>query len=124
MKRKLISAALLCVVTGAGVFWFLTQPVHVDRTALDKLVAGDVKNGEHVFYAGGCASCHAAPGATGDVKLVLAGGHELKTDFGTFIAPNISPSSNGLSSLMPCWKAWGAMANISIRLFRIHPIHG
>lgn len=96
MKRKLISAALLCAVTGAGVFWFLTQPVHVDRAALDKLAAGDVKNGEQIFYAGGCASCHAAPGATGDAKLVLSGGHELKTDFGTFIAPNISPSAAGI----------------------------
>ena len=96
MKRKLISASLLCAVAGAGIFWFLTEPVHVDRTELAKLNPGDVKRGEQVFYAGGCASCHAAPGTSGDAKLVLSGGHELKTDFGTFIAPNISPSSAGL----------------------------
>lgn len=96
MKRKLISAALLCGLAGAGVFWFLTQPVHIDRTAIDKLAAGDVKNGEQVFYAGGCASCHAAPGAEGEARLVLSGGHELKTDFGTFTAPNISPSAAGI----------------------------
>ena len=41
-------------------------------------------NGERIFYAGGCTSCHAAPGAKGDEKLKLAGGLELKTDFGTF----------------------------------------
>lgn len=96
MKRKLISATMLCAVVGAGVFWFLTEPVHVDRAALEKLAKGDVKNGEQVFFAGGCASCHAAPGSSGDAKLVLTGGHALKTDFGTFIAPNISPSAAGL----------------------------
>lgn len=96
MKRKLISAVALSAVVGAGIVWFLTGPVHVDRTALQKLAPGDIKNGEQVFYAGGCASCHAAPNATGDAKLVLSGGHELKTDFGTFIAPNISPSQAGL----------------------------
>lgn len=96
MKRKLISATMLCAVAGAGIFWFLTEPVHVDRTELAKLNPGDVKKGEQVFYAGGCASCHAAPGTSGDAKLVLSGGHELKTDFGTFIAPNISPSTAGL----------------------------
>lgn len=96
MKRKLISASVLCAVAGAGIFWFLTEPVHVDRTALEKLEPGDAKKGEQVFYAGGCASCHAAPGTSGDAKLVLSGGHELVTDFGTFIAPNISPSAAGL----------------------------
>lgn len=96
MKRKLIAASLLCLAAGAGIVWFLTAPVHVDRTALSRLSPADIKNGEQVFYAGGCASCHAAPGSQGDAKLVLSGGHELKTDFGTFIAPNISPAAAGL----------------------------
>ena len=51
----------------------------------------DPANGERMFYAGGCASCHAAPEAKGDEKLRLAGGLRLATDFGTFVAPNISP---------------------------------
>ena len=34
--------------------------------------------------------CHAREGATGDDMLELAGGLELDTDFGTFVAPNIS----------------------------------
>jgi mono/diheme cytochrome c family protein len=58
------------------------------------LPEGDAVAGEQVFWAGGCASCHAAPGADGDARLVLAGGLELKTDFGTFVAPNISPSKD------------------------------
>ncbi len=51
---------------------------------------GDATNGELVFHAGGCASCHAAPGAVGGAKLVLAGGIGLDTPFGVFHAPNIS----------------------------------
>ena len=53
--------------------------------------AADLTNGELVFWAGGCASCHAAPGAEGDERLVLAGGETLSTPFGTFSVPNISP---------------------------------
>ncbi len=43
-----------------------------------------------MFHAGGCASCHAAKGAEGDARFTLAGGVELATPFGTFVAPNIS----------------------------------
>src|SRR5690606_40256982 len=49
-----------------------------------------------IFWAGGCASCHAAPGASGDDRKILGGGLELVSDFGTFIAPNISPSDQGI----------------------------
>ncbi|MDQ0454368.1 c-type cytochrome [Rhizobium paknamense] len=56
----------------------------------------NLENGRHIFFAGGCSSCHAAPGATGDARLLLSGGVVLKTQFGTFHAPNISPSSQGI----------------------------
>ena len=57
----------------------------------------NVKNGEYLFYAGGCASCHAAPatdrcdGSRSKDALQLVGGRCLKTDFGTFYVPNITP---------------------------------
>jgi mono/diheme cytochrome c family protein len=50
-----------------------------------------------MFFAGGCASCHAAPATAAcdnpkiKDKFTLAGGRCLKTPFGTFYAPNISP---------------------------------
>jgi len=50
----------------------------------------DVSNGETMFWAGGCASCHAAPGSKGDERLRMVGGFEMHTPFGTFRAPNIS----------------------------------
>ena len=53
-------------------------------------------NGKYMFTAGGCAECHAAPvKACDDLKTkdkeALAGGRCLKTPFGTFHVPNISP---------------------------------
>jgi mono/diheme cytochrome c family protein len=59
--------------------------------------AADVENGRYIFYAGGCASCHAAPASDkcDDPKysdpLKLTGGRCLKTAFGTFYVPNITP---------------------------------
>jgi mono/diheme cytochrome c family protein len=46
-------------------------------------------NGREMFYAGGCAACHATPGQ--DDKTRLGGGLALKSPFGTFYVPNISP---------------------------------
>ena len=57
----------------------------------------NVENGKYIYYAGGCASCHAAPASNSceDLKakdeLNPVGGRCLKTDFGTFYVPNITP---------------------------------
>ncbi len=49
---------------------------------------GDAKRGEYVATAGGCVACHTAR----DKDAVrFAGGHALKTPFGTFYGPNITP---------------------------------
>ncbi|WP_050604367.1 cytochrome c [Ruegeria sp. 6PALISEP08] len=88
MRRFFIFAAVVAVLVGlAGLV--LTRPQTVDRTQLDG-VTPDLARGETLFYAGGCASCHSAPDAVGEDKLVLAGGRRFETDFGTFVAPNIS----------------------------------
>ncbi len=88
MRRFLRLAAGVVVLVGlAGVL--LTRPQRVDPTQLNDVTA-DLVRGEAVFYAGGCASCHSPPDATGEEKLKLAGGRRFETDFGTFIAPNIS----------------------------------
>jgi mono/diheme cytochrome c family protein len=87
-KPAILVAAL--VAAGAACLWLLTAPQTIDATDLP-VHAPDVQNGELVFHAGGCTSCHAAPGAKGEDRLKLGGGLELKTGFGTFVAPNISP---------------------------------
>ena len=91
MFRKLLMLALLAAIVGFAIFWWLTRP-NVLTGPQANLPAGDVARGEQMFWTSGCASCHAAPKASGDAKRVLAGGVEFKTPFGTFRAPNISPS--------------------------------
>jgi mono/diheme cytochrome c family protein len=54
----------------------------------DTLAQGDAKHGQYLAKAGGCVGCH-----TEDKKgaIPFAGGRALKTPFGTFYGPNITP---------------------------------
>jgi mono/diheme cytochrome c family protein len=92
--RQLGVAAIVLAAVGAAGFWFLTAPQRIGVQEVAALGGGDAARGERIFYAGGCTSCHAKPGAQGDEALQLAGGLELKTPFGTFVAPNISSDPN------------------------------
>jgi mono/diheme cytochrome c family protein len=92
MRVKSILIALVgAAVIAACAFWRLTEP----RPALsrDQWQAyeqrGDATQGRIVFEAGGCASCHATPGQPD--RLKLGGGLQLKSPFGNFTVPNISP---------------------------------
>lgn len=80
-----LSACLL----GGAIFWQVTVPRKILASSFDSLT-GDVERGTLVFTAAGCASCHMAPGASGEAELVLSGGQAFPSDFGTFYAPNIS----------------------------------
>ena len=98
MVRRLFRWLLFLIVAGLAVFWWVTRP----QTVLDEELAGlssSSESGQTVFIASGCASCHAAPDAEGDDKLRLAGGRSFPSDFGTFIAPNISQDpTDGIGS--------------------------
>ena len=56
----------------------------------------DLDNGRTMFDIGGCASCHATPNENPDKveRTRLGGGLALKSPFGTFYVPNISPDPN------------------------------
>jgi mono/diheme cytochrome c family protein len=96
--RKLLTGAAALAVLGLGLFWVVTAPKPRDMAPYVGLTA-DAAHGEQVFWAAGCASCHAAPKSEGDALLVLAGGQEFVTQFGTFVAPNISPDKeNGIGA--------------------------
>ncbi|MFN0116137.1 MAG: c-type cytochrome [Paracoccaceae bacterium] len=100
MRRLLIILALIGSV-GLAAFWYLTIPQTRDPLAIAGLT-GDPARGEQVFWAGGCANCHAAFDARGDAKLRLGGGQRFATPFGTFIAPNISPDpDHGIGGWRP-----------------------
>ncbi|MCT8160419.1 c-type cytochrome [Pseudoruegeria sp. SHC-113] len=91
MYRFLRLLVLLALIGGAA-FWVLTIPGTEPEEDLTGLT-GDATRGEVIFHAGGCASCHAAEGASGEAKLVLAGGMGFPSAFGTFYAPNISSNT-------------------------------
>jgi mono/diheme cytochrome c family protein len=86
---------LVLGAAGALAFYLVTMPVTVPARALPARTP-DLANGKYMFTAGGCANCHAVPReGCDDLKIrqaeILAGGRCLKTPFGTFNVPNISP---------------------------------
>src|SRR5260221_4436385 len=91
MLRKLVMLVVILAVIGAAAFWCITMPATVSADALGSYTP-DLDNGKTMFYAGGCASCHATPNQ--DDKTKLGGGLGLKSPFGTFYPPNISPDRN------------------------------
>ena len=90
IQSRLIRILVALGVFGAAVAWFVSATHPRDMAGFAGRT-GDKARGAQVFWASGCASCHMAPGATGDAQLVLAGGQSFTTAFGTFLAPNISP---------------------------------
>lgn len=78
---------LLLVLVAGGIGLWVTRATEVDADRFTGLT-GDAVNGKSVFTAAGCASCHHAPKSAD--KLVLAGGQDFASPFGTFYAPNIS----------------------------------
>ena len=94
--RLTIVAALVLVALG---LWLLTAPQTFTDQDLPAYL-GDAAAGERVFWAGGCASCHATPvngkRAKGADKLLLGGGMQLESPYGIFEVPNISPHADGI----------------------------
>ncbi|WP_136682731.1 c-type cytochrome [Falsirhodobacter xinxiangensis] len=91
---RILPVLLGLATIGFAGFWVLTSP----RPISPALLSGDPERGEQVFDAAGCASCHGAK----DDRLVLSGGMEFETEFGTFIAPNISPDpEHGIGGWTP-----------------------
>jgi len=73
----------------ALIYFFVTNPqkVEIDTAHLRE---ANSDRGAYIFLATGCSNCHVAEGEM--EKTRLAGGQKFKTDFGIFIAPNISNS--------------------------------
>jgi mono/diheme cytochrome c family protein len=92
---RALAVLLVLVLIGGGAAWVLTAPDPIPEAELASL-SGDAARGETLFWASGCASCHAAPDAESSDTPVLSGGEAFVTQFGTFYAPNISPSPAGV----------------------------
>ena len=89
MRRFFVAFLLLTALTA----WLITAPSTLSVKDLPSHTP-DAAAGERIFWAGGCASCHATPvdgkRAKGDDKLLLGGGLELESSYGVFRVPNIS----------------------------------
>ena len=90
--RRLAFIAATAAIFGLAAVWILTLPAVVPAAALPGHTP-NLTNGETMFNIGGCASCHAIPNKNPDKvdRKRLGGGLELKSPFGTFYVPNISP---------------------------------
>lgn len=94
MKRLIYSGLIVIICLGVGLW--LTRPKTSDPDQFSAL-SPDAENGVLVFAAMGCASCHMGPDA--EDPDVLPGGRRFETEFGTFLAPNISPDpEHGIGS--------------------------
>src|SRR5438094_2477013 len=88
MLKRIVFGLVLIAAAGLGVFWWLTIPATVAAASLPPRQP-DLANGQTMFNAGGCSSCHAVPNQPD--RLRLGGGLAIPSPFGTFYAPNISP---------------------------------
>jgi mono/diheme cytochrome c family protein len=88
MLQKMIKFWGFFAGVGVAALWIGTAPATLKGSDLPS-GAPNLENGREMFYAGGCTACHAIPGNEDRTKL--GGGLALKSPFGTFYAPNISP---------------------------------
>ena len=96
-----LAAVLILALLGAIGFVVLTSP-DLQGAGTEPIPAGEPngENGRFLFAAGGCASCHATPNQ--EDRTRLGGGYALRSPFGTFHVPNISPHlTDGIGSWTP-----------------------
>ena len=87
MKRLAIALGLMAL---AAILLLLgTRPSGLPSNIFPAHVQ-NLSNGELLFHAGGCASCHSSAESDSEPP-VLGGGLAMETPFGTFRVPNISP---------------------------------
>ena len=111
--KKLATLFLFTAAVVAVLFWVLTSPSGLDSDELPNHQA-DLSNGEAMFHAGACASCHLTEGEK-DGSGNLGGGHQIVSDFGVFIVPNISSDAEmGIGS-------WTETDFINAMMFGVSP---
>src|ERR1700754_2057369 len=87
MLRRIFLLLLIAGGAALAAYGWLTAPPA--RWAASAPYTPNPANGETIFNAGGCSSCHAVPNQPERTKL--GGGLAIPSPFGTFYAPNISP---------------------------------
>lgn len=86
MRKYIILSTLILMGGAVALPMFFPAAIWSVPAVPSATPAPDAKRGAYLFNAGGCASCHTRKGGA-----ALAGGTELKTPYGVFVAPNITP---------------------------------
>ena len=86
MKRAWLILLALVVVVGAATGLYFLKPVTGPER--DLTLVGDAARGDYLLVLGDCVACHTDSTAG---RAPFSGGPALKTPFGTFHAPNITP---------------------------------
>lgn len=90
MTRRNLGALVLLAALGLLAFWWLTAPKPLTAEALPSHTA-DLANGEKLYHASGCHSCHLPKPDSGIDPALPAGGAPLKTPVGTLFPANLTP---------------------------------
>ena len=85
--NKTLPISFFLVIIAIIIYTFITQPKKPTQIDIS-LLKGNIDNGKNVFLASGCNSCHMSDGSNN--KYLLSGGQKFVTNFGTFVAPNLS----------------------------------
>ncbi|MBV9290408.1 MAG: cytochrome c [Hyphomicrobiales bacterium] len=114
-------AASALIAAAAIAAWIVTAPrLLEEETAREVSAPGDPAAGRTVFFIAGCESCHMSPRQ--DDPLRLGGGMELKTPFGSFYPPNISPDlDDGIGAWTEIDIATAIMAGVSRNGGHLYP---
>jgi mono/diheme cytochrome c family protein len=89
--RRVLTILIVLIVVGVVAGLILTAPKTLPASALAAGYHPNLANGREMFIAGNCTACHTVPGQ--DRPTILAGGLKLRSPFGTFITPNITPDA-------------------------------
>lgn len=117
-----VTIGLAAVVVALAVTAFvISSPRGVNATiAAGVSEPGDPAAGKNVFFIAGCDSCHMTPGQKDPLRL--GGGLPMKSPFGTFHPPNISPDRiDGIGSWTAADFASAVMAGVSPTLGHLYP---
>jgi mono/diheme cytochrome c family protein len=118
MSRRILLAVVLAGAAALAFFWWITAVPEMRATA--SAGAADLANGEATFNAAGCSSCHAVPGQPD--RLKLGGGLAIRSPFGAFYAPNISPDpTDGIGRWTEAEFARAVMGGISPAAYHYFP---
>jgi mono/diheme cytochrome c family protein len=88
MRRLLLCAIIMAGLWPLRAWWLAGGAIGSDAPQAQPAAAEpSAERGAYIFAIAGCQGCHTAKDG-----VLLAGGRELKTPFGTFYGPNITPS--------------------------------